>query len=173
MRGSVGVCRATLRLPVQFPRCTTVQHATQTGPYRVASGARELQGNSRYAATASRKASRRSALVQLASRSSFRTADHHGGFPSRSSSAGCATQHATITFVARTSAVTAISPLTVPHVLLSCPGSCGCGSRARHLGHIAPDVTLRHIIGGESVWVSTGSPFSFIQGQLPGIYRQQ
>ena len=63
-------------------------------------------------------------------------------------------------------------PLTVAHVILSCPRFRG--SRAQHLGRIAPDVTLRHILGDESAWVSSGSLFSFIQAiQFPVIYRPQ
>ena len=47
-------------------------------------------------------------------------------------------------------------------------GSCYClprlsSSRAGHLGRIAPDVTLRHILGDESDWVSIRSLFSFVQ----------
>ena len=61
-------------------------------------------------------------------------------------------------------------PLTVAHVLLSCPRLRG--SRARHLGHIASNVTLRHILGDESNWVLTGSLFSFFRAiHFPVIYR--
>ena len=63
-------------------------------------------------------------------------------------------------------------PLTVAHVLLSCPRIRR--SRARHLGRIPPDVTLRHILGDESTCVSSGSLFSFIRGiQFPVIYRPE
>ena len=61
-------------------------------------------------------------------------------------------------------------PLTVAHVLLSCPRVRG--SRAQHLGRIGPDITLRHILGDESAWVSSGSLFSFIRAiQFPVIYH--
>ena len=48
-------------------------------------------------------------------------------------------------------------PLTVAHVLLSCPHVRR--SRARHLGHIASDATLSDILGDESDWISTSSVF--------------
>ena len=61
-------------------------------------------------------------------------------------------------------------PLTVAHVLLYCVRVRG--SRARHLGHIASDVTLRDILGDESDWISTGKAFSFFRSiQFPPIYR--
>ena len=63
-------------------------------------------------------------------------------------------------------------PLSVAHVLMSCPRLRGY--RARHLGRISPEVTLSHILGDESNWVSTGSLFSFIRAmQFPVIYRPQ
>ena len=63
-------------------------------------------------------------------------------------------------------------PLTVAHVLLSCPQHSG--SRARHLGHIPRDTTLRHLLGDDSVWVKTGSLFSYIRDiKLPVIYSPQ
>ena len=52
-------------------------------------------------------------------------------------------------------------PLTVAHVLLRCPRHRS--SRRRHLGYIAPDVTLRHLLGDDSVWIQTGSLFSYLQ----------
>ena len=61
-------------------------------------------------------------------------------------------------------------PLTVAHVLLSCPHVRR--SRACHLGHIASNATLRDILGDESDWISTGRVFSFFRAiQFPLIYR--
>ena len=51
-------------------------------------------------------------------------------------------------------------PLTVEHVLLRCPQHHA--SRRRHLGRITSDVTLRHLLGDDSVWIRTGSLFSYI-----------
>ena len=63
-------------------------------------------------------------------------------------------------------------PLTVAHVLLACPHLSQ--SRARRLGRTAPDLTLRHLLGDESVWVHSGSLFSFIHDiKLPVIYSPQ
>ena len=63
-------------------------------------------------------------------------------------------------------------PQSVAHVLMSCPYLRRC--RARHLGRITPEITLSHILGDDSDWVSTGSLFSFIRDiQFPVIYRPQ
>ena len=63
-------------------------------------------------------------------------------------------------------------PLTVAHMLLSCPRLGG--SRTRYLGRIVSNVTLRHILGDESDWVSTGRLFSFVRAiKFPVIYRPQ
>ena len=60
-------------------------------------------------------------------------------------------------------------PLTLAHVLLSFPRLPG--GRARHLGRIASDVTLPHILGVDSDWVSAGSLFCFRNFQFLVIYR--
>ena len=61
-------------------------------------------------------------------------------------------------------------PLTVAHVLLGC--SRLSRVRARHLGHMPPDVNLRQLLGDDSVWIQTGRLFSFIQAiRFPVIYR--
>ena len=60
-------------------------------------------------------------------------------------------------------------PLTVAHVLLSCPHLSR--SRRHHLGRITPDITLRHMLRDESEWILTGSLFSFIRDiKFPIIY---
>ena len=60
-------------------------------------------------------------------------------------------------------------PLTVAHVLLRCPRHNN--TRRRHLGYITPDVTLRHLLADDSVWVQTGSIFSYILDiKFPVIY---
>ena len=51
-------------------------------------------------------------------------------------------------------------PLTVAHFLLRCPRHSV--SRRRHLGHITTDVTLRHLLGDDSVWIKTGTLLSHI-----------
>ena len=51
-------------------------------------------------------------------------------------------------------------PLTVCHILLACPNFSS--NRARHLGRIAPHVTIRHLLGDDSAWVQTGALFSYI-----------
>ena len=53
-----------------------------------------------------------------------------------------------------------LSPITVAHVLLTCPQFRE--SRARHLGHIPPENTLRHLLGDDSAWIQTGSLFSYV-----------
>ncbi|KAF0295932.1 hypothetical protein FJT64_026171 [Amphibalanus amphitrite] len=45
-------------------------------------------------------------------------------------------------------------PLTVAHVLLSCRRLEP--DRTRYLGRIAPDITVRHLLGDESPWVLSG-----------------
>ena len=61
------------------------------------------------------------------------------------------------------------APLTVEHVLLWCPRHND--ARKRHLGYIAPDITLRHILADDSVWVQTGSLFAYILDiRFPVIY---
>ena len=63
-------------------------------------------------------------------------------------------------------------PLTVAHVLLSCPQHSA--SRARHLGQITPVTTLRHLLGDDSDWIQRGTLFSFIRDiKLPVIYSPQ
>ena len=63
------------------------------------------------------------------------------------------------------------APLTVAHVLLSCPRLRSF--RALHLGRIPLSTTLRELLGDESDWVLTGSLFSFIRAiQFPVIYSQ-
>ena len=52
-------------------------------------------------------------------------------------------------------------PLTVSHVLLSCP--LAEPNRTRYLGRIAPDTTIRHLLGDDSPWVLSGNIFSFIR----------
>ena len=52
-------------------------------------------------------------------------------------------------------------PLTVAHVLLSCRRLEP--DRTRYLGRIAPDITVRHLLGDESPWVLSGNIFSFIR----------
>ena len=52
-------------------------------------------------------------------------------------------------------------PLTVAHVLLSCP--LFERNRTRYLGCIAPGTTIRHLLGDESPWVLSGNIFSFIR----------
>ena len=63
-------------------------------------------------------------------------------------------------------------PLTVAHVLLTCPKYSG--SRRRHLGHIAQDITLRHLLGDDSMWIRTGRLFSFVSDiRFPVIYSSR
>ena len=63
-------------------------------------------------------------------------------------------------------------PLTVAHILLSCP--CFGESRARHLGRTVFEGPLRCVLGDESDFVLSGSLFSFIQEiQFPVIYSHQ
>ena len=63
-------------------------------------------------------------------------------------------------------------PVTVAHVLLRCPRHRS--SRRRHLGYITPGVTLRHLLGDDSVWIQTGSLFSYIQAiKLAVIYSSR
>ena len=63
-------------------------------------------------------------------------------------------------------------PLTVAHVLLRCPRHRV--SRRRHLGRIPSDVTLRHLLGDDSVWIRTGCLFSFIMDiKFAVIYSPQ
>ena len=52
-------------------------------------------------------------------------------------------------------------PLTVSHVLLSCP--LAEPNRTRYLGRIAPGTTIRRLLGDESPWVLSGNIFSFIR----------
>ena len=52
-------------------------------------------------------------------------------------------------------------PVTVAHVLLSCPRHRS--SRRRHLGGITSGVTLRHLLGDDSICIQTGSLFSYIR----------
>ena len=52
-------------------------------------------------------------------------------------------------------------PLTVAHVLLACPRHRA--SRSRLLGRLEPTVTLRYLLGDDSVWVRSGTLFSFIR----------
>ena len=60
-------------------------------------------------------------------------------------------------------------PLTVVHVLLMCPKYGG--SRRRHLGHTTQDITLRHLLRDDSIWIRTGRLFSFIFDiRFPAIY---
>ena len=61
-------------------------------------------------------------------------------------------------------------PLSVSHIMLTCPQHRR--SRMRHLGHIAPDTTLRAVLGEGSDWVRTGQLFSFIRAiKLSNIYH--
>ena len=60
-------------------------------------------------------------------------------------------------------------PITVGHVLLSCPRHRH--SRRRHLGYITPDTTLRDLLGDDSAWIQSGSLFSYILDiKFPVIY---
>ena len=60
-------------------------------------------------------------------------------------------------------------PLTVAHLLLLC--SHLEPARTRHLGRIAPNTTIRHLLGDESPHVSSGNIFSYIQSiRFPVIY---
>ena len=60
-------------------------------------------------------------------------------------------------------------PLTVTHILLSCPHLEP--NRTRCLGRIAPGTTIRHLLGDDSPWVLSGSIFSYIQSiSFPVIY---
>ena len=60
-------------------------------------------------------------------------------------------------------------PLTVAHILLVCRRYSG--SRARHLGYVGPSTTVSRLLGDDSVWVHSGSLFSFIQDiKLAVIY---
>ena len=60
-------------------------------------------------------------------------------------------------------------PLTVAHILLQCPRLEPY--RTRHLGRIASNTTIRHLLGDESPHVSSGNIFSFIQSiRFPVIY---
>ena len=60
-------------------------------------------------------------------------------------------------------------PLTVCHILLACPNLSSY--RARHLGRIAPHVTLRHPIGDDLPWVQTGALFYYVLDiKFPVIY---
>ena len=62
-----------------------------------------------------------------------------------------------------------LAPITVGHVLLTCPQYRE--SRARHLGHIPLENTLRHLLGDGSAWIQTGSLFSYISDiNFPVIY---
>ncbi|XP_043237640.1 uncharacterized protein LOC122389551 [Amphibalanus amphitrite] len=61
------------------------------------------------------------------------------------------------------------APLTVAHVLLSCP--LLEPDRTRYLGRIAPGTTVRHLLGDESPWVLSGNIFSFIRAvKFQAIY---
>ena len=51
-------------------------------------------------------------------------------------------------------------PLTVAHVLLTCPRLAGL--RSQHLGHLPTTVSLSHLLGDDSRWIHNGSLFSFI-----------
>ena len=63
-------------------------------------------------------------------------------------------------------------PLTVAHVLLSCPQHSV--SRARHLGQLTPATTLRHLLGDDSDWIQRGNLFSFIREiNFPVIFSPQ
>ena len=63
-------------------------------------------------------------------------------------------------------------PLTVCHILLACPNFSS--NRARHLGRIAPHVTIRHLLGDDSAWVQTGALFSYILDiKFPVIYSSR
>ena len=65
-----------------------------------------------------------------------------------------------------------LTPLTVAHVLLTCPHLCR--SRTRHFGGISSNPSLRRLLGDDSEWVHSGSLFSFISGtKLSVIYSPQ
>ena len=51
-------------------------------------------------------------------------------------------------------------PLTVAHVLLTCPRLARL--RSQHLGHLPPTVSVSHLLGDDSRWIHNGTIFSFI-----------